>query len=148
MDFLSSHYLPLKAIHILFVIAWMAGIMYLPRLFVYHKMHEHNKDLYALFLLMERRLIQMIIYPSIVGTMVTGGLLLLLPQAADLTKWTPYVKFFFVLLLMGLQVFFVFCWKGFRMHRNKHSERFFRISNEIPFILAIFIVFLVVLKPF
>lgn len=145
---LSPYYLPLKAIHILFVIAWMAGIMYLPRLFVYHKMHEKNKALYDVFLVMERRLINIIIYPSLAGTIITGGLLLSLPEAANLAKWTPWVKMFFAGLLLALQVFYILCWWDFLRHKNRYSEVFFRASNEVPFLLAIVIVFLVVLKPF
>ncbi|WP_031934257.1 CopD family protein [Candidatus Hepatobacter penaei] len=148
MTFLSEHYLIIKAIHILFVIAWMAGIMYLPRLFAYHKKHEDNRDIYAMFLTMERRLIAIIIIPSMVGTLITGGLLFLIPQAVNFSVWTPYVKLFFVGLLLAAQLFFLRCWQDFRHHQNKRSEVFFRASNEVPFLLAIVIVLLVVLKPF
>ena len=146
--FLEQHYLFLKAMHIIFVLAWMAGIMYLPRLFVYHKMHESNHTIYDMFLLMERRLLHMIILPSAIGTIITGGLLLSIPQASNLSTWTPYIKLLFVGFLSGFQIFFFLCWRDFCFHRNKKSARFFRATNEIPFLIAVVIVFLVVLKPF
>lgn len=148
MHVLESFYLSIKAVHILFVIAWMAGIMYLPRLFAYHKKHERNEETYAMFLVMERRLVNIIIIPSMIGTLLTGLALFLTPGVVNWKTWTPYVKFCLVCLLALLQFFLFSCRKDFLNRRNQRSEVFFRSINEVPFVLAILIVFLVVLKPF
>ena len=132
----------------MFVIAWMAGILYLPRLFVYHVKHGQPKETHEMFLVMERRLVNIIVIPACVGTVITGAGLLCVPAAVNWLKWTVYMKQFFVLLLLILQAFFLRCGKRFKQRKNAYSEKFFRAMNEVPFILAIFIVFLVVLKPF
>lgn len=147
MSLLSSFYPSIKALHILSVIAWMAGILYLPRLFVYHVKHKGNADIVSLFLLMERRLVAFIIWPAMTSTVLTGAALLHIPQAVDWSKGTVYVKLFFVGLLLGLQHFFLRCKKNLERGQNRYSEKFFRFANEVPFVLAIIITFLVVLKP-
>jgi len=144
---LEAYYLPVKAIHILFVIAWMAGILYLPRLFVYHEENKDSKRIYDMFLVMEKRLITLIILPSIIGTFLSGIVLLHMPCAVNWQRGSIYVKLFLVLILTLLQHIFIRYWRNFQKGKNKKSSVFYRIMNEIPFILAIGIVFLVVMKP-
>lgn len=145
---LEAYYLPIKALHILSVIAWMAGLLYLPRLFVYHKENEKDKGMYRVFLTMEERLIKMIMIPAFCSSLLTGTLLLHMPRAVNWSTKTPYCKLSLVFLLFCLQVFFYRCWKNFQHKRNKYSSVFFRTINEVPFLIAIGIVFLAVMKPF
>ena len=148
IDLIALYYLPLKAIHILFVIAWMAGIMYLPRLFAYHARHADNPHLYGVFLTMEQRLLRIIMLPAMIGTFVFGTLLLWVPGLIAWDQGWIHLKLVLVFALAGFHGLMVSWWKAFLHQRNTHSEKFFRLMNEVPFFLTIGIVFLVVLKSF
>jgi len=142
----SSLYLWLKAFHIIAVIAWMAGMLYLPRLFVYHCDAEPGSRQSETFKVMERRLLTVIINPAMVAVWALG---LWLAWEGDLHKahWLQ-AKFLLVIALSALHGFCV-RWVGdFAHDRNQHSEKFYRIINEIPTVLMIGIVLLAVLKPF
>jgi putative membrane protein len=141
----AAAYLWLKALHLIFVIAWMAGLFYLPRLFVYHTQAKPGSDQSELFKVMERRLYRAIMAPALALTLIFGGLLL---TNADWTAGWLWVK---LGLLAGMVVFHFACgrWKNeFAQDANRHSEKFYRIANEIPTLLMIGIVILAVLKPF
>jgi protoporphyrinogen IX oxidase len=144
-------YLWLKALHIIAVIAWMAGMLYLPRLFVYHCTAEAGSVQSETFKVMERRLLRAIINPAMIATIVLG--LWLAWFVADsryvllLPGWL-WVKIVLVLALSAVHGFFARWVKDFAADRNRHSQRFYRIINEIPTVLMIAIVLLVVLKPF
>ena len=143
---LAPYFLWLKALHILAVIAWMAGMLYLPRLFVYHCEIKPGTDEYARFVKMEERLMRIIINPSMIAVWVLG---ILVATAAD--AWTQpwlHAKLLFVVLLSGLHGMFSRWRRDFAKGENKRSQRFYRIMNEVPFGLLVVIVFLVVLKPF
>lgn len=143
---LYDYYFTIKAIHILSFIAWMAGLLYLPRLFIYHLGFEKHSTPYGVFCTMERRLLKIIMLPSIIMTFGTG---LLMAELSNL--WTvPWFQFKLVLvvLLAALHGFFSTLSKAFiRRDFPAISRKTLLILNEIPFLLAIGIVFLAVLKP-
>jgi putative membrane protein len=137
-------YLWLKAVHIIFVVAWFAGLFYLPRLFVYHcDAHDPASD--ARFKLMERRLYLFTLMNTAIA--VACGVGLLIAQPAWLTQPWMRIKIALVLALFGFQWS---CWRqvvAFRDNRNRHDGRWFRWYNEIPTVLLFAIVILVVVKP-
>ena len=145
-EMLMPFYLWLKAFHIIAVIAWMAGMLYLPRLFVYHCDVAPGSGEYDRFVLMERRLMRIIVNPSMIAVWVLG---ILLAFAAD--AWSHpwlHAKLLFVVVLSGLHGMFSRWRRDFERGQNRHSQRFFRIVNELPATLMVVIVLLVVLKPF
>jgi putative membrane protein len=145
-ELLQPLYLWLKAFHIIAVIAWMAGMLYLPRLFVYHCETRHGTPEYDRFVLMERKLMRIIINPSMVAVWVFG---LLLVEALD--AWTTgwfLAKFTLVIGLSGMHGMFSRWRRDFERNANTRTQRFYRIVNEVPAVLMILIVILVVVKPF
>ena len=136
----------LKAFHIIAVIAWMAGMLYLPRLFVYHCDAPPRSPQSETFKVMEHRLLKVIINPAMVVTWVLG--LWLAWQGGWLTAPWLHAKVFLVLLLSALHGFMVRWMRDFARDGNRHSAKFYRIINEVPTILMIGIVILVVVKPF
>ena len=139
-------YLWLKALHIIAVIAWMAGMFYLPRLLVYHATAKPGSELSETLKTMERRLFNFIMMPAMLVTWIVGIVLLLEGQWLG-AGWF-HAKFVAVLAMTVLHGLFARWVNEFRMDRNKHSSNFYRIINEIPTGLLIVIVILVVVKPF
>ena len=137
----------LKAVHIIAVIAWMAGLLYLPRLFVYHAGVAADSPQSATFKVMERRLYRGIMHPALVMTGVSAGLLLATPGAVDWSQGWIHVKLALVAVLIVLHILMGGWLKAFAADRNHHSARFFRVVNELPTLLMILIVVLVVVKP-
>jgi protoporphyrinogen IX oxidase len=142
----SGLYLWLKAAHVIAIIAWMAGMLYLPRLFVYHCEAEPGSRQSETFKVMERRLLTVIINPAMVATWVLG-LWLAWDGGWHSALWLQ-AKVVLVLALSGLHGFFARWVRLFAADRNPHSQKFYRIINEVPTILMIGIVVLVVVKPF
>ncbi len=144
----ANAYLWIKALHVISVIAWMAGLLYLPRLFVYHCGAEPGSKASETFKVMERRLYRAIMNPAMVASLVFGGLLLIGPDAdAGLETWLQ-LKLLAVAGLLALH-FAMGSWRrAFAMDRNRKSENFFRFMNEAPTLLMVAIVILVVVKPF
>ena len=136
----------IKALHVIAVIAWMAGMLYLPRLFVYHCQAESGSRQSETFKLMERRLLKAIINPAMAVTWVAG--LYLAWAGHFLTAGWFHGKLLLVLLLSGVHGFFSRCVKDFEADRNLRSQKFYRIVNEVPTGLLIGIVILVIVKPF
>jgi protoporphyrinogen IX oxidase len=136
----------IKALHVIAVISWMAGMLYLPRLFVYHCEAEPGSKLSETFKVMERRLLRAIMNPAMIVTWLTG---LYLAWAGHLFSagWL-HGKLLLVVLLSGTHGFFSRCVKDFAADRNTRNPTFYRIINEVPTILMIGIVILVVVKPF
>jgi protoporphyrinogen IX oxidase len=140
-----------KAFHIIAVIAWMAGMLYLPRLFVYHCAAEKGSVQSETFKLMERRLLRAIINPAMVATWLLG--LWLAWSIADsryawyLPGWL-WAKIALVLAMSAVHGLLARWRKQFAADNNQHTQKFYRIINEVPTILLILIVLLVVLKPF
>ena len=136
----------LKAFHVIAIIAWMAGMLYLPRLFVYHCAAEPGSKQSETFKVMERRLLEAIINPAMI---VSWGLGLWLSWKGGwyASPWLQ-AKVVLALALSGLHGFFVRWVRDFAADQNRHSQKFYRIINEVPTILMIGIVILVVVKPF
>lgn len=136
-----------KIIHILSIITWMAGLFYLPRLFVYHTQVAPGSEASDKFVLMEHRLLKYIMNPSIVAAWVFGlWLTVLIPDF-----WTQgwlHVKLLCVLLMSGFHGMCAAWRKKFAAGANQKSEKYYRVANEVPTILLIVIVVMVIIKPF
>jgi protoporphyrinogen IX oxidase len=141
----------IKAFHIIAVIAWLAGMLYLPRLFVYHCAAQTGSVQSETFKVMERRLLRAIINPAMIATWVLGVWLAWFGPDSRYgwfaSGWL-WAKLVLVLVLSALHGFFARWVKDFAADRNRHSQNFYRIINEVPTVLLIAIVLLVVLKPF
>jgi putative membrane protein len=135
-----------KALHIISVIAWMAGMLYLPRLFVYHAEAARGSEASETFKVMERRLLTAIVNPSMILVFLTGFTLVYL--TGDWRDGWWQAKFILVVGLTGLHGYFARCVRSFAEDRNERPARFYRFLNEAPTILMIFIVVLAVVKPF
>jgi putative membrane protein len=148
MDFLSQFYPWIKAFHIISVISWMAGLLYLPRLFVYHCAAEAGSVQSETFKIMEKRLLNVIMTPAMLASWLFG-LLLLISGAVDFSAdYWVYVK---LVLVVGLSSFHTYLGKivqKFSADENVKPARFFRLLNEVPTVIMIFIVVLVLVKPF
>ncbi|MFL2660659.1 MAG: protoporphyrinogen oxidase HemJ [Alphaproteobacteria bacterium] len=141
----SNTYNILKYLHIVFFTTWMAGLFYLPRLFVYHSKAKDSSTEYTTFLIMEKKLLRYIMNPSMILTWILGTSLVVNIQAYD-QIWLN-IKF---VLIVIMSVFHMYCAKvrkGFENRINKNSENFYRAINEIPTVLFLIIVYLVVFKP-
>jgi putative membrane protein len=143
---LSELYLWLKAFHVIAVIAWMAGMLYLPRLFVYHCEAPVGSERSETFKIMERRLLKAIINPALGAAWLLG--LFIAWQGGWVASGWLHAKLVLVLAMMAVHGVLVRRQKEFAADRNTHSQRYYRILNEVPTILMIGIVILVVVKPF
>jgi putative membrane protein len=139
-------YLWLKAAHIIAIIAWMAGMLYLPRLFVYHSQTATGSPQAETFKVMERRLLRAIINPAMVATWVLGFWLAW--EGDFLRSGWLHAKFALVLVMSGLHGYLSASVRAFAEDRNQRSSRHWRIVNEVPTVLMILIIILVVVKPF
>lgn len=144
--FLSNNIDWIKAFHVISVIAWMSGMFYLPRLFVYHAETMPGSTESERFKLMERRLLRVIINPAMIATWAFGLTLMFLTGVYE-DLWFQ-AKFALVVLMSGLHGYFVGCVRKFANDRNDKPARFYRILNEVPTLLMIFIVILVIVQPF
>lgn len=139
-------YLWVRALHVVSFVAWMAGLFYLPRLYVYHTQKAAGSDAAETFAVMERKLLRIIMNPAMIATLASGGVLIWLTGT-----WVAGWLHAKLLLVAGLLVFHMALarWRTrFAAGQNAHSERFYRIMNEVPTVLLIGIVILAVVKPF
>ena len=143
---MSNLYLWIKVLHILAIISWMAGMLYLPRLFVYHAEAPRGSPQARTFVVMERRLMRAIMLPTLLVTWITG--LTLAVQGGFVHTGWFHAKFALVIALSAVHGCFAKIQKGLTEETNRHGSRFFRIVNEAPTVLMIAIVILVVFKPF
>jgi len=143
---LISFYPWVKSLHIISIIAWMAGMLYLPRLYIYHCDAPPGSDKSETFKIMERRLLRAIINPAMIASFVFGIALLLTPGIVDWSAWWIYVKLALVLAMTAAHGVFSRWRKDFESDSNTRPARTFRIANEVPTLLMIVIVFLVVIK--
>jgi putative membrane protein len=138
----------IKAFHIIAVIAWIAGLLYLPRLFVYHAMSKTGSEQSETFKVMERRLLRYITTPAMLAAWIFGLILAFSP----LIDWSKdgwfHAKLLLVVVLSGFSGLLAKWTKDFAADRNTHTPRFYRIVNEVPTVLMILIVILVVVRPF
>jgi putative membrane protein len=137
----------MKALHVISVIAWMAGMLYLPRLFVYHVEAPAGSMQAETFKTMERRLYRGITTPAMIATWFFG-LSMVFHGLIDWGSVWPWVKAAMVIALSGLHGFYGRLLKDLAAERNRRPGKFYRIINEVPFVLAIVIVIMVIVKPF
>jgi putative membrane protein len=146
VGFLGEGYLWVKALHVIAVIAWMAGMLYLPRLYVYHAAAVAGSAQSETFQVMERRLLRAILNPAMIASWVLG-----LALVAHLDAWSEGWMHGKFVLLLGMQLIhagFARWRRQFAADDNRHEARFYRIVNEVPTVLMIGIVILVVVRPF
>ncbi len=145
---LLPFYLWIKAFHVISMIAWMAGLFYLPRLYVYHTQTSIGSESSERFKVMERRLLRGIMNPAMIATWLFGILLVLTPGVVNFQQGWFHAKLACVILM---SIFHMACskWRReFLNDKNQHSEKFYRMANEIPTLLLIVIVIMVIVKPF
>jgi len=143
-EFLSLHYEWLRALHLIAVMSWMAGMLYLPRLFVYHVEKPENSEV---FKVMERRLLRFIMNPAMIVSWVLG-LLMIYANPGMMEGGWMHTKLLAVLLMSGCHGFLAGCMKKFAGDANEQSAKFYRIINEVPTVLMILIVVMAVVQPF
>ncbi|MEQ9199901.1 MAG: protoporphyrinogen oxidase HemJ, partial [Rhodospirillales bacterium] len=140
-------YLWIKALHVMSVIAWMAGLLYLPRLFVYHCDAVAGSDQSETLKIMERRLLRAIMNPAMIGTWVFGSMMVVWLAPAGFDGWL-HVKLAAVVLMTIFHHMAGRWRKDFLADRNERPQRFYRIMNEVPAVLMVVIVIMVIVKPF
>ena len=145
-DTLSNYLDWFLALHIIAVIAWMSGMLYLPRLFVYHTQTLPGTPESERFKVMEKLLLRSITNPAMIAVWILGPLLAWI-TGTYLDSWLQ-IKFVLVIVLSGVHGFYVRCWRDFANDRNSRTARFYRILNEVPALLMVFIVILVIVQPF
>jgi protoporphyrinogen IX oxidase len=141
-------YLLFKSLHLISLISWMVGLLYLPRLFVYHTDIAKNSDSNKIFKLMEFRLYRYICTPAMIATFIFGILLILQDPSYYMKSGWLHFKLLLVFALAGIHGFFGLNVKIFAADQNQRKAKFFRIINEVPTILMILIIFLAFFKPF
>lgn len=149
MEFAADFYPWIKALHIISVISWMAGLLYLPRLFVYHCRSEAGSQQSETFKIMEDRLLKVIMGPAMMASWALGILLIAIPGFIDWSSdfWL-YGKLALVVGLTVTHMKLASFAKAFAVDGNEKSEKFFRVFNEVPTVIMIGIVILVTVKPF
>ena len=141
-----NFYLFFKALHLIAIISWMAGLLYLPRIFVYHAETKSN-DVKNTFKVMERRLFVYIMNPAMILSWLFGLILIHSIGIQSFSEFWLIAKIVLVILLTFYHFFLFNCLNKFSLDRNEHSSKFFRVINEVPTVLLIVIIFLVVFKP-
>ena len=139
-----------KSIHLIAVISWMAGLLYLPRIFVYHSdaiVKNKSKDLTSTFKIMEKRLFIYIMNPAMIVSWIFGGLLIHAVGIDNLNSLWLQLKLFFVVVLTIYHFFLFSCLRKFAKNNNAYSAKFYRAINEIPTVLLILIIFVIIYKP-
>ena len=148
-DFLREWYDWIKALHVIAVVAWMAGILYLPRLYVYHADAEPGSELSETLKIIERRLLRVILNPAMVLSYFFGLCILFTPGVIDFGQYWIWVKLFCAVFGLGsLHVCLAKWRKEFETDKNIHSSSFYRKMNEIPTVFLIIIVIMVIVRPF
>ncbi len=142
-----NYYLLFKALHLIAIISWMAGLLYLPRIFVYHSETKNNQEKKDTFKIMEKRLFFYIMNPAMILSWIFGLLLLHSIGPESLSSLWLQIKLILVIILTAYHFFLLNCLRNFDIDENGHSPKFYRIINEVPTILLIIIVFIVIFKP-
>ena len=143
----SIGYLIVKSLHISSVVFWMAGMLYLPRLFVYHHIAKYNGEMEATLKVQEKRLLKIIMNPALVLTWFFAFIMLIVNSSLLYQGWF-HLKLFFVIVLSGLHGFYSQSVRKFQTGERPKNEKFWRLLNEVPAIGVILIIFLAVVKPF
>ncbi len=142
-----NSYLIFKSLHLIAVISWMVGLLYLPRIFVYHVENKEKKEATDIFEVMEKRLYLYIMRPAMILTWLFGILLIYLNGTEIFLQLWMQIKLALVILMSFYHEYLGKCLVALKNNTNTRSSKFFRIINEIPTIMLIFIIFLVVFKP-
>ena len=142
-----NSYLLFKSLHLISVIAWMAGLLYLPRIFVYHVENNEKKQITLIFEVMEKRLYFYIMRPAMILTWLFGIILIYLNGAEIFSQLWIQLKFILIILLSVFHEYLGKCLYSLKNNTNQKSAKYFRMINEIPTIILILIVFIVIFKP-
>ncbi len=142
-----NHYLLFKSLHLIAVISWMAGLLYLPRIFVYHAENSGDKKISDVFKVMEKKLYFYIMTPAMILSWIFGLLLIHSIGFQQLGQTWMVLKILFVIFLSLYHLYLGKILNQFKFDKNTHSHKFYRLINEIPTILLILIVFVVIFKP-
>ena len=142
-----NSYLLFKSLHLIAVVSWMAGLLYLPRIFVYHVQNKEKKEATEIFEVMEKKLFYYIMRPAMIFTWIFGLVLIYLNGIEIFSQLWMQIKIVLVILLSAYNDYLGKCLASLRDNSNTRSSKFFRIINEIPTLVLIFIVFLVIFKP-
>ncbi len=145
---MSDYYEWFKALHVISVMAWMAGMLYLPRLYVYHADAKPGSDKSETFKIMERRLLRAITNPAMVSSFLFGGLMLATPDAIDWSMGWIWVKLAMIVAMLAIHGLLARWRRDFEADRNTRPGKFYRMWNEAPTIPLIVIVIMVIVKPF
>ena len=148
IEFSATAYLWIKALHVISVIAWIAGLLYLPRLFVYHAAAAPGSQLSETLKVMERRLLRAIMNPAMLVSLLFGALLLLDRNRANWGEGWLHAKLALVVALMAMHMMMGRWRRDFAADRNTRPQKFYRIANEVPTVLMAGIVILVIVRPF
>ena len=142
-----NSYLLFKSLHLIAAVSWMAGLLYLPRIFVYHVENKEKKEVTDIFYVMEKRLFFYIMRPAMILTWIFGLILIYLNGIEIFSQLWIQIKIVLVVLLSAYNEYLAKCLVSLKNNTNTRSSKFFRIINEIPTVMLIFIVFLVIFKP-
>ena len=142
-----NYYLLFKSLHLISVISWMAGLLYLPRIFVYHAENNEDRKISDVFKIMEKKLYFYIMTPAMILSWIFGLLLIHSIGFQQLGQTWMVLKIIFVIFLSLYHFYLGKTLKHFKLDQNTHSHKFYRLINEIPTILLILIVFIVIFKP-
>ena len=142
-----NSYLLFKALHLIVVISWMAGLLYLPRIFVYHTENQNKNETTDIFKTMERKLFYYIMFPAMALSWIFGLILISIIGFSSLSFLWMQIKILLVIILTFYHFYLGICLNDLKNNIFKRSSRFFRIINEIPTILLIITVFIVIFKP-
>ena len=142
-----TSYLLFKSLHLIAVVSWMAGLLYLPRIFVYHVENKEKKEATDIFEVMEKKLFYYIMRPAMIFTWIFGLVLIYLNGIEIFSQLWMQIKTILVILLSAYNDYLGKCLISLKNNSNIRSSKFFRIINEVPTIMLIFIVFLVIFKP-
>ena len=142
-----NSYLLFKSLHLIAVVSWMAGLLYLPRIFVYHVENKEKKEATDIFEVMEKRLFFYIMRPAMIFTWIFGLILIYLNGIEIFSQLWMQIKIVLVILLSAYNDYLGRCLASLKNNSNSRSSKFFRIINEIPTVMLIFIVFLAIFKP-
>ena len=142
-----NSYLLFKSLHLIAVVSWMAGLLYLPRIFVYHVENKEKKEAIDIFEVMEKRLFYYIMYPSMILTWIFGLILIYINGIEIFSQLWIQIKIFLVILLSVYNDYLGKCLASLKNNTNTKTSKYFRIINEIPTVILISVVFLVIFKP-
>ena len=142
-----NYYLLFKSLHLIAVISWMAGLLYLPRIFVYHVENSEKKEATEIFEVMEKRLYFYIMRPAMILSWFFGIILIYINGLDVFSQLWMHIKLGLVVLLTIYHEYLGMCLKSLRLNTNTKTSKFFRIINEVPTIILIFVIFIVIFKP-